>query len=102
MSYLSRVLRKRCLQNCKPVTNGTFSALFIIPSHIRARVQKLNSMVLGEDGNSPDLSSQALSCNSYINGRQIILSEIINIVVQIDLWCILATLPGGSCHSGCM
>lgn len=50
-------------------------------------------MVLGVDGKSPDVSLQVLSCNSYINGRQIILSEIINIMLQIALCCILATLP---------
>lgn len=58
-------------------------------------------MVLGVDGNSPDVSLQVLSCNSYRNGRQIILSEIINIMLQIALCCILATLPEGSCYSGC-
>lgn len=60
------------------------------------------STVLGEDSGSPHLSSQALSCNSYINGRQIILSGIINIMVQIDLCCILATLLEGCCYGGCM
>lgn len=50
-------------------------------------------MVLGEDGNS--LSLQALSCNCHINGRQTVLPEVINIVVQIDL-CVLAAFPEGS------
>jgi len=100
MSYLNCILRKRCLHNCKPVTNGTVSACFIIPCRIRAEVQKLYSMVLGDDGNSPNLSLQELSCNSYINQRQRILSQTINTMVQIDVCCILAALPEGRCYSG--